>query len=139
MPDGRGSESFEEWLARKAAKKDQPKPVPGLRRSGLKRGKPLKPISEKGKKRAKEYKKAREEHYSDEDNRRCALCGSTNNLSVHHTAKRGDNTAKGETFLTLCLTGSYMARLHPQLNYAEGCHNFVEANKGWARENGYLV
>lgn len=131
------NESFDDWLARKAEKKDKSRDFP-RKQSGLKRTKGLNPFSAKGKKRSAEYKKAREEHYADEHNQVCAICGSRENLSIHHKAKRGTNTANKDTFITLCLAGSYLANLHPELNYAQGCHNFIHSNPKWARENGYL-
>lgn len=41
--------------------------------------------------------------------------------------------------MSVCLTSSYLHQLHPEMNQGgAGCHGFIEANKGWAREKGYL-
>lgn len=135
-----------EWLERKRAKEKQPEGAGkrnGLRKVPLKRGSELKktklnPVSKKQKKRLQEYEKAKEKHYKHDANRVCAICGSSNNLSIHHKSKRGSNIASD--LVTLCLIGNYLSNLHPELNpSSSGCHGFVEANKGWARENGWLL
>lgn len=127
-------ESFEDYMRRKEERRLNGKKKP----QGLKKSR-LRPVSKKQSKRNQAYAKAREEHYSDDSNKACAICGRTENLSIHHSAKRGSNIADARTFITLCVIGDTLARTHPELNYSSlGCHGFVEANKGWARENGYL-
>lgn len=110
-------------------------------RGRLNPGKGLNPVSRKQKKKNADYKKAREEHYSKIENRRCALCGTTDNLSVHHTNKRGNNIADASTFVTLCILGSAIDAIFPELNSCQGlgCHGKVERNKGWARDNNLLI
>lgn len=132
------NESFDDWIKRKAEKKSQTAGSRDGKRKGFLRRSKLSPVSKKQKKKLSEYQKSRNEHYSKEENRVCFICGQSNNLSIHHESKRGSNISNQETFITLCLTGDYLNRLHPTLNQAEGCHNFVEKNKGWAREKGYL-
>jgi len=130
--------SFEEYLSNKEAKRlESTKPVPSKRiRSGR-----LNPVSKKGRKKRQEYAKASKEHYQNDENRRCALCGSQGNLSIHHIKKRLEgNHAEKETFITLCLTSKFMDERYPQSNHSHsgGCHGWIEGNKEWARENGYL-
>lgn len=145
------SESFDDWLERKRAKKEQPKSTgKGLRRrtglgtTGLGNGTlkrtPLNKVSKKQKKRNKDYGKAKERHYAKEENRSCYLCGSREALSIHHKAKRGSNTADESTFVTLCLMGDFMDRKYPDSNHSHtgGCHAWIEANKSIAREIGLL-
>lgn len=127
---------FEDWLKKKEDRKNGVKPPKKVYQ--MKRSK-LNPVSKKQKKKNALISKSYKEHYADEENRKCALCGSRENLSVHHRSKRlGDKAHDPNTFITLCLTGSYLADLHPELNRAEGCHGMVEANKSWARQNNYL-
>jgi hypothetical protein len=133
------NESFDDWLARKAAKKDKLDSMAGKQfGSGLRRT-PLRPISKKQQKRNAEYAKFREEHYKDESNQVCFICGQRANLSVHHISGRGSNTTKEGSAISLCLSGSYLSDIYPELNRAEGCHGFIHRNQNWAREQGYLV
>jgi hypothetical protein len=125
-------ESFDDFMERKRAR------LAGEKKPAKKRT-PLKPISKKQSVKLRRYKQARELHYGEEENRCCAICGKTDNLSVHHAAKRGNNIDRTDTFITLCVIGDYLSQQHPELNHSSyGCHGFVEANKGWAREKGYL-
>ena len=132
--------SIEEFLNNKEAKRlEGTKAIPP-KRTGLSR-KPLNPVSKKGRKKKQEYAKATAEHYKNDENRRCALCGTNKNLSIHHSEKRDNgNHAKEETCITLCILGSYMDQQFPEMNHSHsgGCHGFVEGNKAWARDNGYL-
>ena len=143
-PYSRMDDTLEAYYQRKEAKRSK-QPSTGLgRRTGLNRGSvlkktPLNPISKKQQKKLREYKKAREEHYSDEENQKCFLCGSTKNLSIHHIAKRGNLISDQSRFITLCLTGNYLNALYPDHNQSgAGCHGHVEANKDWARQYGYI-
>lgn len=133
------AQEFDEWLRRKEEKRSKPSNEGFSRRTGLKRTR-LNPVSKKQKKKLVEYKHAREEHYSKEENQKCHFCGKTENLSIHHMKKRGDHLANQETFITLCLTGDFMDKRYPELNHSHqgGCHAFIEANKSWARKHGYL-
>lgn len=132
------SESFDEFMERKRRRLEG-EPKPKKERTPLKKGKGLNPVSKKQSAKLRLYKKARELHYGSEENRSCAICGATNGLSVHHIEKRGDNIADSSKFITLCIIGDYMANLYPELNSGSGgCHGFIEANKSWAREHGYL-
>lgn len=130
----RSQDNLQDWLERKDKKQAKRACSVFPKRVGLNR------ISKKGKKKQQEYAKAKEEHYKDDANRRCMVCGSTRNLSVHHSKKRTEgNHSKQETFITLCLLGDYFNKLYPELNQSgSGCHGFVEANKSWAKLNGYL-
>ena len=114
--------------------KGKPKPRKPLKRTRLNL------VSKKQKKRNREYKKAREKHYENEENRSCAICGATNHLSIHHSRGRGRFTERKETFITLCCLGDTFNKIYPELNSCGGigCHGGVEANHNWARENGYL-
>ena len=134
------SESIDDWTKRQEEKRSGGSKKIPARRSGLKRGK-LNPVSKKQKKKNADYTKAKSEHYKNEINQSCALCGTTKNLSVHHAKKRLEgNISNSSTFITLCLIGDYMDRTHPTSNHSHsgGCHSWIEANKTWARENGYL-
>lgn len=101
---------------------------------GLSRRTRLNPVSKKGKKKQKEYKHSREEHYAQEKNQVCFLCGNPNNLSIHHKKKRGNLIDDEFYFVTLCLASKYMNEKYPESNPAESCHDWVEKNKGLARE-----
>jgi hypothetical protein len=96
----------------------------------------LNPVSKKRKKKNVNYKESVESHYADEKNQTCFLCGCSNNLSIHHKKKRGKVLDDEFYFVTLCLIGDYMDRLHPDSNHSHtgGCHGWVEGNKEQARE-----
>lgn len=135
------NESIAKWIARKEEKRSK-SVQPGMpRRTGLVSRKGLNPISKKQQKKLNDYKKARDAHYKEESNRVCLLCGGTNNLSVHHSKKRGESIADTKTFFTLCLKGRYLDELYPDANHNHtgGCHGFVEANPSIARELGVTV
>jgi hypothetical protein len=126
------SESFDEFMERKRARLAGEK-KPAKKRTGLK------PVSKKQSVKLRLYKQARDHHYSSEENRCCAICGTTDNLSIHHTGKRGNEIANKEKFITLCIIGDCLEQQYPKLNGGSGgCHGFVEANKEWAREKGDL-
>lgn len=102
---------------------------------------PLKKISKKQKKRNADYKKAREEHYSKEENQKCFLCGTTNNLSIHHMAKRLDRIADASSFVTLCLMSNAMDIKYPESNHSHsgGCHSWAHANASLSKELGLII
>jgi hypothetical protein len=136
------NESLEDWITKKEKRAnwiDERDGRRGLPRKPLRKSK-LNPVSKKQKKRNKEYKYAKEQHYSSEENRVCFCCGSPNNLSIHHKEKRGINTSNRESFITLCIMGNYMDERYPESNHSHsgGCHGWVEANKSQARELGLL-
>lgn len=60
------------------------------------------PASEKQKERLSEYRKVRDEYLR--DNPKCARCGSSHNLSLHHLAGReGKLLTDVDNFMTLCI------------------------------------
>lgn len=135
--DGDIPKPLSDWLEKREARRlgvKKPKKTYQLKRSKLN------PVSKKQKKRNKDYKDARVKHYSNESNRQCAICGKTENLSIHHKEGRGSNSANENTFVTLCILGTRFNELYPDLNHNEGlgCHQGVERNKTWARQHGYL-
>lgn len=132
------AESFDDWLRRKEKKPVKPTSTGLKRRVGLSSSGPLNPVSKKQKKKNQEYEKAKKTFYKEEKNQVCFLCGSPNNLSIHHIAKRGNEIANQKKFVTLCLIGSSYSKQFPHLNQTESCHDFVEKNKGWARANHLL-
>lgn len=101
----------------------------------------LNAVSKKQKKRNTSYQQATKEHYEDEANRKCFFCGATSSLSIHHRRKRGVHTDDPLYFMTLCMMGNYMDEKYPDMNHshAGGCHGFIEGNKEWSREKGYIV
>ena len=128
--------SISSWLESKT--KDKSKSI----RKGLSRGKRLvarkglNKVSKKQKKKNQEYKKAREEFYKDETNQKCFLCGCSDNLSIHHTKKRGNSISDATSFVTLCLVGDYMDKLYPNANHSHtgGCHGFIHGNASIGRK-----
>lgn len=127
-------ENLEQWIKRKEERRAwKLSPERGrLKRSALK------PVSNKQRKKLSVYSKVKAEHL--QDNSSCELCGCTNNLSIHHVAKRGDNLSNKDKFMTLCLMGDYMDQQYPDSNHSHtgGCHGWVEGNKELARKLGYL-
>ncbi len=142
----RGDDTLSDWFARKEAKRSKSTGFNVSKRTGLNRGGQIKKtalnkVSKKQKKKNSEYKKARESHYSKESNQVCFICGRSNNISIHHSRKRGGNTSNEETFFTLCLIGNFADKLYPNSNHSHsgGCHGWVEGNKSIAREIGLLI
>lgn len=144
---GSGEETEYERYVRERSEAKRIKGLPKKRTPLRRSGKPLKktklrPISKRHSVKLKEYKRARKEHYKDEDNRSCAICGTENNLSVHHKKGRNEHIADVDTFVTLCIVGncphgnSMLSGLNPA--NGTGCHGFVHANPDWAREKGYI-
>lgn len=137
---------IEDYLRRKEEKRSGVIRKELGRRKGLGSGKGLKrtrlnPVSKKQSKKLREYKKAREEHYKDEKNQKCFLCGSTKNLSVHHSEGRGINISKEKSFVTLCIIGRSMDELYPDSihSHSGGCHGWAHANASIARELGITI
>ena len=136
-----GKDSVDAWIKRKEEKR-LGKTTQGItRRTGLVSRKGLNPVSKKQKKRNNDYKDAMAEHYADEENRRCFLCGSTDNLSIHHKKKRGKETSDSFYFVTLCIIGSYMDKKYPDSNHSHsgGCHGWVHANTSIAKSLKLLL
>lgn len=80
----------------------------------------LSPVSDKRKKEMTIYSALRKELL--DANPICQICDKAKSTDCHHKAKRGKNYTNAETFMALC----------------RGCHDRVEQNLSWARENGYL-
>src|SRR4029078_11574610 len=81
--------SFEEFLKHKEKKRSEGNsPLQSKRGRSCRlksRNVQLKPVSKKGKKKQQEYAAASKKHYSNDENKRCALCGTNQNLSIHHS------------------------------------------------------
>jgi hypothetical protein len=93
----------------------------------LRRRKPLrakvrriKPVSDKRRKLNEEYSKVRKEYLAEHP--RCEICGQQA-TDIHHKKRRGKHLLAKDTFMACC----------------RPCHNRIESNPGWARENGYLI
>ena len=53
----------------------------------------------------------------------CEVCGEAKSTDCHHkNGRNGGNYLDYSTFLSVC----------------RRCHNLIENNKRWARDNGYL-
>lgn len=127
--------SVASWLASKEEKRTKAASKGLSRGTGFSKGSRLNPVSKKRKKKNVDYKEASESHYSEEKNQRCFLCGKIDNLSIHHKKKRGKYLDDEFYFVTLCIAGSqFMNEKYPDSNPADSCHQWVEANKGLARE-----
>jgi len=139
--------SFEEYLSNKEAKRSEGTSKIQSGRGGLSSGSSLRrvsinKVSKKGRKKRQEYAKASKEHYQNDENKRCALCGSQRNLSIHHIKKRLEgNHAEKETFITLCLTSKHMDERYPESNHSHsgGCHGWTHGNPSLAKELGLLI
>jgi hypothetical protein len=90
------------------------------RKVGLKRGKRLNPVSSKHKAELAVYSDKRKTYLL--CNPYCEICGVFA-TDIHHKERRGKNLNNEETWMPLC----------------RFCHQKVESNGKWARENGYLV
>ncbi len=142
----RVGEDLEAYIRRKEEKRSSATSKGIARRKGLNSGGSLKrtrlnPVSKKQKKRLVEYKKARESHYSNETNQKCLLCGTSNNLSIHHSKGRGSSIAEEESFVTLCIFGRSMDVAYPDSIHVHsgGCHGWVHANSTLAKELGVTL
>ena len=131
---------FEEWLNRDKKKKRgtyRDRVLSGEQKSWKDKKKTrLNAFSKKQQKKNTSYENAKAKYLK--ENPACEICGKTDNLSIHHKAKRGDLIDDPDFFMTTCLTGTYLNDMFPELNRTEGCHNVIESNKRWAREQGYL-
>jgi len=98
----------------------------------------LRPIS---KKRQPEQAKYSRESVKWLEGKRCEICRTENNLSVHHMGGRGSLLNVKSLWLPLCVGDSlkFLKNKYPDLNYSgvTSCHSLVEANLKWAREMGY--
>lgn len=90
------------------------------RKVGLKRGKPLNRVSKKHKAELAVYSDKRKTYLL--LNPYCEICGVLA-TDIHHKERRGKNLNNEETWMPLC----------------RPCHQKVESNGKWARENGYLI
>lgn len=129
------SESISAWLERKDKKQSEQIAKRNSGRKGLNR------VSKKQKIKNKLYKEAREVHYADEDNRQCFLCGTHDNLSVHHKIKRGTKIDDAFYFVTLCILGTAMDERYADSNHSHsgGCHGWLHANAKLAKELGLIL
>ena len=81
--------------------------------------KAISPISDKEKERLKEYRVLRDKFLF--DNPYCKICGGMATDLHHMKGRVGDNLTDVDNFLALC----------------RFCHNRVEENPKWSKENGY--
>lgn len=127
------SESFEDWIERKTNPKQKEKKIYTLKRTRIN------PISKKQKKRNESYRKKHDEYLK--NHQRCEICGSSENLSIHHKMGRGSYTDKEEFFMVACMSGSFLNQKYPDSNHHHtgGCHGWIEANKKIARANGWIL
>jgi hypothetical protein len=91
------------------------------RRQPLKRKTPLRRVSQKRAKEAKEYMKLRKEFL--EKLPICEVCTKRKATDVHHKDKRGKNYLEVDTWLSVC----------------RKCHTNIHENPSWARANNYLI
>ena len=87
---------------------------------------PVRRVSKKRQRELREYAKLRKNYL--EENPQCAVCGERKAQDIHHMGvaggvKRGSNLNNMDTWLGVC----------------RPCHNHIEMNKTWAREEGYLA
>ena len=82
---------------------------------------PVKKVSDKQKKRNAEYQKTRLEYLN--EHKLCEVCAKPA-TDIHHVQGRvGDNLTDTSKFMAVC----------------RGCHTFIENNREWAYEKGYLL
>lgn len=91
------------------------------KRQPLKRKTPLRRISQKRAKEAKEYMKIREGFL--EEFPICEVCTKAKSTDVHHMDKRGKNYLAKDTWLSVCRM----------------CHTKIHEHPSWARANNYLI
>lgn len=100
----------------------------------------LRPIS---KKRQPEQAKYSRESVKWLEGKCCKVCGTENNLSVHHTAGRGALLNVKSLWIAACLIGSeeFLKKKYPNSNHSHsgGCHGWIEANHSLSRELGYVI
>lgn len=84
--------------------------------------KAIKPISDKQAQRLKEYRRVRDVYMKNHPV--CECCQATPSQDLHHMAGRvGDNLTNPNYFLAVC----------------RACHQEIEINPTWAKENGYSL
>lgn len=140
------SEDFEEWLK----KKENRIKKKGTYRERVLRGeqknwinssrKKLRKVSKKESSRLTKYKKASKKYLKDHP--RCEICGSRNNLSIHHKMGRsGDYLFDKAFFMTTCLIGKCLDIKYPNSvhNHTGGCHGWIESNKKKSRKLGFIL
>ena len=91
-----------------------------MKRGSLKRNKRINRVSDRHKKELDEYSKKRKEYFM--LHHFCEVCNEPA-CDIHHKARRGKNLNNQDTWMAVC----------------RKCHNKIESNGKWARENGYLV
>jgi 5-methylcytosine-specific restriction endonuclease McrA len=94
---------------------------PLKRKTPLKRGGRLRPVSKKRAKQNREYSKCRQEYFNTHP--RCEICGYKA-TQIHH--KRGrfqERLTDMENFMALCMS----------------CHDWIHKNPAIAYEKGYLI
>lgn len=91
-----------------------------MKRSPLRRNTRLKPMSDKRKKESVEYIARRNKFL--EELPLCEVCQQAKSSDVHHTAMRGKNYLRVDTWLAAC----------------RPCHDKIHREPNWARQQGYL-
>jgi hypothetical protein len=83
---------------------------------------PLRRVSKKQQARLRIYYKLKDDYLS--QNPVCEICNKrgSGSTDVHHKEKRGPKLNDVSTWAALC----------------RQCHSYVEDNKSWAREEGWL-
>ena len=87
---------------------------------------PLRRVSKKRQKQLRDYTKLRREYLDNHPT--CEVCTTKKATDIHHKGtvggvKRGSNLNNVDTWMAVC----------------RGCHNQIEMNKTWARQEGYLA
>ena len=82
---------------------------------------PLKRVSKKQEARLRIYYELRKDFLSQRPV--CEMCDKSASTDIHHKEKRGPKLNDVDTWCALC----------------RPCHQHIEDNKGWAREEGWLV
>jgi hypothetical protein len=91
-----------------------------VKRTPLKRKTRLKPMSDKRAAQEVEWQKLKKEFLK--DNPRCHVC-TFRARDVHHMMGRG----------------RFLLARHFLMSVCRNCHDFIEQNKTWARERGYIL
>ena len=92
-----------------------------MKRTPLKRKTPLRKTSKRRKQEYKEYMRKRAVLLAEKPV--CEVCGQRQSTQCHHrNGRNGKNYLDETTFMAVCAT----------------CHQYIENNKSWAREMGYL-
>jgi len=105
--------------------------------------KPRQRLRHTSQKRAPELREYARESVAFLRDKTCALCGTADNLSLHHMAGRGKLLNEQKYWIPLCLIGSeaWIRDKYPDTNHSHsgGCHGWVEANKTLAKELGFII